>query len=58
MRMTTRVPTPLTLHICQIVDDYFSLVVTNCILNQSRGHWLLSDAFHSTISMSLKLKEE
>jgi hypothetical protein len=29
-----------------------------CVLNQSRGHWLLSDAFHSTISMSLKLKEK
>jgi hypothetical protein len=27
-------------------------------LNQFRGHWLLNDALHSTISMSLKLKEE
>jgi hypothetical protein len=27
-------------------------------LNQSHGHCLLSDALHSTISMSLKLKEE
>jgi hypothetical protein len=33
-------------------------MVFACILNQSRGHWLLSDALHSTMSMSLKLKEE
>ncbi len=58
MRMTTKVPPPLTWHICQIVVDCFSLVVTTCVLNQSKGHWLLSNAFHSTISMSLKLKEE
>ncbi len=56
MRMTTRVPPPLT--ICQIVINCFSLVINACVLNQSRGHCLLSDAFHSTISMSLKLKEE
>jgi hypothetical protein len=29
-----------------------------CILNQSRGHWLLSDALNFAISMSLKLKDE
>jgi hypothetical protein len=57
MKMTTRVPPPLTWHIYQIVVDCFSLVVIACVLNQSRGHWLLSDAFHSTISMNLKLKE-
>jgi hypothetical protein len=57
MKMTTRVPPPLTWHICEIVVDCFSLVVTACVLNQSRGHWLLSDAFHSAISMSLKLRE-
>ncbi len=27
-------------------------------LNQFRGHWLLSDVLHSTISMSLKLIKE
>ncbi len=29
-----------------------------CILNQSRGHWLLSDALNFTISMNLKFKDE
>jgi hypothetical protein len=33
-------------------------IVITCILNQSKGHWLLSDALHATISMSIKLKEE
>jgi hypothetical protein len=58
MKMTTRVPPPLTWHICcQIVIDCFFFVVTTCILNQYEGHWLLSDAFHFAISMNLKLRE-
>ncbi len=35
-----------------------SPIVTICILNQSKSHWLLSDALQIAISMSLKLKEE
>ncbi len=34
-----------------------NLVVITCILNQSRGQWLLGYALHVTISMSIKLKE-
>jgi hypothetical protein len=56
--MTIRVPPLLTWHICEIVVDYFALVVTTCVLNQFKGHWLLSDALHSTISISLKLKKK
>jgi hypothetical protein len=56
--MTTIIPPLLTWHICQIVVNCFSLVIIVYVLNQSRGHWLLSDAFHFAISMSLKLKEE
>ncbi len=58
MRMITKVPPPLTWHICQIVIDCFFFVVTICILNQSEGHWLLSGAFHFAISMSLRLRKE
>jgi hypothetical protein len=58
MKMTTRVPSLLTWHICQIVVDCFCLVVSACVLNQYSGHWLLSDALHFDISMSLKLKEK
>jgi hypothetical protein len=56
--MTTKVAPSLTWHIYQIVVNCLSHVVTTCVLNQSRGHWLLSDDRHSTISMSLKLREE
>jgi hypothetical protein len=58
MKMNARVPSPLTWHICHIIVDFFGLVMSGCILNQSRGHWLLNDALNSTISMSLKFMDE
>ncbi len=58
VRMIIRVPPSLTLHICQILIDCLSLVVTICVLNQSRRHWLLSDALHFVISMNLKLRKK
>jgi hypothetical protein len=51
-------PLLLIWHICQIIVNNLSLVVTNCVLNQFKGHWLLSDAFNFTISISFKLKKE
>jgi hypothetical protein len=57
VKMTTRVPPPLTWHIYQIVVDCFFLIVITYVLNQYRGHWLLNDALHFAISISLKLKE-
>jgi hypothetical protein len=33
-------------------------VVTTCVLNQSRGHWLVTVALNTTISMNVKLKEK
>jgi len=56
--MTTRVPSLLTWHICQIVVDFPSLVVNVFVLNQYKEYWLLSDAFHFAISMNLKLREK
>jgi hypothetical protein len=58
VKMTTRVPPPLTWHICQIVVNCLSPIITTCVRNQSRGHWLLSDVLHFAISMNLKLIEE
>jgi hypothetical protein len=50
---------PLLSHdILQTIIDILFLIVTIFILNQSKGHWLLSDALHVTISTSLKLKEK
>ncbi len=56
--MTTKVPPPLTWYICPIIVDCLSTIVMACVLNQSRGHWLLSNALHFAISISLKLKEK
>ncbi len=58
MRVTNHVPPLLTWHISQIVIDVLSLVISACVLNQSHGHWLLSNALNVKITMSLKLKEE
>jgi hypothetical protein len=40
------------------VDSLFDLVVTTYVLNQSKSHWLLSNALHFAIIMCLKFKEE
>jgi hypothetical protein len=58
VKMILQMPPLLTWHICQIIVNSFSPIVTTHVLNQSRGHWLLSDAFNSTISIILKLKIE
>jgi hypothetical protein len=58
MRLINQVHSLLTWQPCQIIVNCLSPIVFACILNQSCGHWLLSDALHSTISMSLKLKKE
>ncbi len=58
VRVTCQVPPPLTWHISQIVVGCLSPIVSTCVINQSCGHWLLSDALHSIISMSSKLKEK
>ncbi len=58
VKVTGHVPPPLTWHIFQIIIDVFSSIVSACVLNQSHGHWLHSDALNVTIIMSLKLKEK
>jgi hypothetical protein len=58
VKMIIQMPPLLTWHICQIIVDSFSPIVTTHVLNQFRGHWLLSDALNSTISIILKLKIE
>jgi len=56
--MSARVPLPLTWHICHIIVDSLGPIVFACILNQSKGHWLLNDALNFAISMSLKFRDE
>jgi hypothetical protein len=36
-----KVPSLFTWHISQRIVDYFYLVVSACVLNQSNSHWLL-----------------
>ncbi len=55
VRVTSRVPPPLTWHISQKIIDVLSSVVSVSVLNQSLGHWLLSNALNVTITMSPKL---
>jgi hypothetical protein len=55
MRVINHVPPPLIWHISQIIVDVLSSIVIACLLNQSCGHWLLSDALNLMIIMSPKL---
>jgi hypothetical protein len=50
--------TSLTWHICRIIVDSLGPIVSTCILNQAKGHWLLNDALNFTISMNLKFRDE
>ncbi len=56
--MITRVPPPLTWHSSQIIVYYLGLVISTCILNQSRDHWLLTNAVNFVISISSNFKNE
>jgi len=58
VRVIGHVPPTLTWHIYQIIINVLSLVINACVLNQSRGHWLLFDALNVIITMNLKLKKE
>jgi hypothetical protein len=48
----------LSLHIFQIIVDCVFLLVTTCLLNQSHGYYLLSDALPLATTMNFKCKEE
>ncbi len=56
--MNVRIPPPLKWHIFRIIVGFFGPIMFACILNQSKGHWLLNDALNSAISMSLKFRDE
>ncbi len=51
-------PPPLMWHISQIIIDYLFPIVIAYVLSQSLGHWLLTNALNSIISLSLKLKKD
>jgi len=49
VKMNAKVPPLMTWHTCWIIINSFSHVVSPCIMNQSRRHWLLSDALNFAI---------
>jgi hypothetical protein len=58
VRISNRVPPPPTWHILKNLVDIFFSTVSACVMNKSRGHWLLIGALFIVITMSCKLKEE
>jgi len=58
MRSIGRVPPPLIWHISQIIIDVLSSIISACVLNESRGHWLLFDALNVIIIMSFKFEKK
>ncbi len=58
IKVNGKVPPLLALHISQIIMNFFSLVVSACVLNQSNSNWLLFNALQFAITMCLKCKEE
>jgi hypothetical protein len=51
-----RVPSSQVWAIAQIVVDTLGHVVQQCVLNQSRGYWLLLDALVATISLVCQMQ--
>jgi hypothetical protein len=45
-----------TWSIVQAITNTLMLVVKLCVLNQSQGHWLLSNPFGSTFSLCIVIK--
>jgi hypothetical protein len=41
-----------------LVTDVFFLVVNACVMNQSKGHWLLLDALFIAITMICKFRKK
>jgi len=42
----------------EAIIHYLNHVVTTCILNQSRGHWLLSNALATMINLIMVMEFE
>ncbi len=42
--------------IVQVVTSYLNHVVSACVMNQSRGHWLLLNALTIAIALPMNMK--
>ncbi len=42
--------------IARAMTEILNPIVKQCVFNQTRGYWLLFDAFYATISICIKLQ--
>jgi hypothetical protein len=56
LALQARVPDGLTWAVARVVTETLNPVVEQCILNQTRAFWLLSDALVSAMLISMKLQ--
>ena len=56
LKLQARVPSGMTWAIARTVTQTLNPVVQQCVLNQTRGYWLLSDALAAAFRMSIQLQ--
>ena len=56
--LQVQVPSGLTWAVAKAVTKILHLVMQQCILNQSRGYWFLSDVLYATFHISIQLQNE
>jgi hypothetical protein len=44
--------------VCNVVDKIMLHVVKQCILNQTQGYWLLSNALNATLSINVCMQNQ
>ena len=49
-------PTGVTWAVARTITKILNPVVKQCVLNQTRGYWLLSDALAATLAISVELR--
>ena len=55
LKLQARVPIGVTWAVARIFTETLNPVVKQCVLNQTRGYWLLSDALAAALAISVEL---
>lgn len=58
MALQSRVPSPKTWAICDVVVKILSLIMTSYVLNQSCGHYLLGDALQFILTKACEFHDD
>ena len=56
-QLQSRVPLAIHWAVAKAVSDVLSPVVSQCVINQTRGYWLLSDAIIAAMSIATMMEE-